>query len=279
MRNKYNFVLVSVLVFSIQLNAQVGNSIKSLIDTSFVLGIINNDTFAGDTISDYCSVGFDKSLSAGTIVFVSGAKKCKKSYSSDDFYEIYYRNKKYYIDREKVDIKDYGFDDFINLSEEQASSFRERTAILSASIYFKELNSVFDFLKNCKSKGLAIIEWSYYDESEYTEGTSVDITIYNPTNKKIKYLWFNFIGYNPVNDRVIDYRTGKSLLTRKAVGPIEKEETGSYEFSYVWMTDAVEKVKIASIRVQYMDGTEKIINMPTSIMLTKEQRDLLNEEQ
>lgn len=273
-----NLLLICFLVLSFQLEAQTKDSIKTLVDTSFVLGYIADDTYAGDTISDYCSVGYDKSLPSGSVVFISGVRQCKQTYSTQDFFEIYYRDKKYYIEKEKVSLDGYTFNDFTKLSTEQAVSFREKSALISTTLYLKRLNEVFAFLKSCKTKGLAIIKWRYYDESEYTEGTSFDITVYNPTGKTIKYLWFNVVGYNAVGDRVVDYRTKSSLLTRKAIGPIEKEGSGSYEFSYVWMTDIVEKVKIVSIRVQYMDGTEKIISLPSSIMLTEKQRKLLNDE-
>lgn len=279
MKLKLIILLLLVLCTTIYVKAQTEGK-KVIGDSTFVLGIITDDSFAGNSISEYCSASADKWLTKGSVVFVSGAKRCTKSYSSEinDFYEIIYNTKTYYIEKEKVLIENYTFDDINNLSSETSAKFRDYSNVMSKYIYENDINEALKSLKNCKAAGLAIYDWSYYDESEYTEGTSAKITVYNPTNKTIKYLWFSFVGYNPVGDRVIDKRSRTSVVTKKAVGPIAKGETGTYSFEYVWFTDIVETAKIASIKVIYMDGTEKIIKNPKAITLSTKYKNILDEK-
>ncbi len=279
MKVKLIISLLLVLCATIYVEAQTDEK-KIIGDSTIVLGILTDDSYVGINLTDYCSVGYDRELKSGTIVFVSGTKRCTKSYSSGnyDFYEIIYNAKTYFIEKDKVLIKDYSFDDIKNLSDETATKFKDYSNIMAKYIYENDVKEALNALKSCKTAGLAIYDWSYYDESEYTEGTSAEITVYNPTNKTIKYLWFSFVGFNPVGDKVIDGRTGTSIITKKAVGPIAKSETGTYKFEYVWFTDIVETAKIASIRVLYMDGTEAIIKNPKSITLSQKHKNILDEE-
>jgi len=278
MKIKLIVSLLLVLCTTIYVEAQTEEK-KIIGDSTIILGIITDDSYVGVSLTDYCSAGYDKELKGGTIVFVSGTKRCDKSYSTEnyDFYEIIYNAKTYYIEKDKVVIKDYSFDDIKNLSDETATKFKDYTNIMSKLIYESDVNEAIKALKSCKAAGLSIYDWSYSDESEYTEGTSAKITVYNPTNKTIKYLWFSFVGFNPVGDKVIDRRSGTSVVTKKAVGPIAKGETGTYTFEYVWFTDIVETAKIASIKVLYMDGTEAIIKNPKSITLSTKHKNILDE--
>ena len=66
---------------------------------------------------------------------------------------------------------------------------------------------------------MIITKRSIYDESEYTQGTSFSCTIENYSNKTIKYITFNLVGYNSVNDKVSD--RGKIIKSLKGIGPLE----------------------------------------------------------
>jgi len=125
-----------------------------------------------------------------------------------------------------------------------------------------------EYAKKCELKGLGVFECVAVDASEYTEGTGVDMTFYNPTKKVVKYVHATVVGMNPVDDPVIE--GGNTSHTLKCIGPIDPGESGTYSFEYVWFTDIVERVKLTSIKVQYMDGTEKIISKPSEVIMPKE---------
>ena len=133
---------------------------------------------------------------------------------------------------------------------------------------YRKLQDYKDELNSFEKYGISIVNWGIYDQSEYTDGTGFRIKFYNPTNKTIKYITINLIGYNSVNDPVSS--RGKYTLSPKCVGPIEPEETGSYEFDYLWFTDLVDNAKIKSIVVQYMNGTTKTISNIDPIIWTDE---------
>lgn len=254
-------LLICVLTFYSIIGFSQNENTKILTDSTMALGAIGESTYIGQSISSYCSNGFDKHLEKGEIVVISGIQSCKKSYSNTEteFFEIIFKNKVYYIEREKLVTESSYFEQIKNFSPEQSNSFKEYAIYAGKVLYLDKMEKAIAFLESCKSKGLVILDWSFYDESEYTDGTSVKFKVYNPTQKTIKYLWFTVVGYNPVGDKIIDRRKGTSNITVKAVGPIAKDESGLYEFDYVWFTDLVETMKIISIKVQYMDNTIKTI--------------------
>jgi hypothetical protein len=122
-----------------------------------------------------------------------------------------------------------------------------------------------------------MLDWTLYDESEYTNGSSIRFEIYNPTKKTIKYIWFYVKGINPVGDAVVG-RNGKSIVELKGVGPIEYNNSGTYNFEYVWYTDLVHKSRITSIKVQYMDNSIKIIQSPNEIMMPSDLSEFINSQ-
>lgn len=147
--------------------------------------------------------------------------------------------------------------------------FWHKTLLLNQILYYKRLDEALKKVKSYSKYGLAIERWSIYDESEYTDGTGIRIKFLNPTEQMIKYISITFQGYNAVNDPY-----GRPI-TRKCIGPIEPQETASYEFEYVWFSDIVEYAKIRSITVTYKNGSSKTIANPSSIMLSDEVLDTI----
>lgn len=266
---------------------------KNLItDSTMILGLTTKDCAIGKSFDDrYCIKYNDKNLPKGTSVVVCGIKECEGmqliGLESTRFYEVFYRKKAYFIDSRDLKISDdYQFEDIRAYFSEidtippkgyKAYWFKfnaERTAQVAYDI---QLHNIMKFLYDCKPVGLAILQWSFFKESEYTEGMSAKVEVFNPTSKTIKYLWFTFIGYNPVGDPVVDLKKGTSSITVKAVGPIDPDKNGSYEFKYVWFTDLTETAKISSIKVQYMDGSFKTLFKPKSVMLDDKSYEWLTE--
>lgn len=260
----------------IAVNLRIVGQTAEITDSTIIVGMVKNDCYVSKNIGSTCSVGYDRKLEPKSIVFVRGAKACQNSYSSEDFFEIIFKKNIYFIEKDNLVIsKDFSYSDLVSLSEEQKLSFANHSDEIAELHRLETIKKALDFLEKSKSAGIVVFDWSFYDESEYTEGTSVKIQVYNPTVKTIKYLWFNFIGYNAVDDKVI--QKGVSTITKKAIGPIESDETGTYQFEYVWFTDIVEKMKIASIKVQYMDGSIKTVTNTESITLSKEHKDALSD--
>jgi hypothetical protein len=107
--------------------------------------------------------------------------------------------------------------------------------------------------------GIIILNYEPFDVSEYTEGTGFRINLLNPTKKIVKYINISFAGLNPVNDRVINKFGNSYVNSVRCVGPIKPLETGEYEWDYIWFNDLVQKIKILSISVEYMDGSKRVM--------------------
>jgi hypothetical protein len=187
----------------------------------------------------------------------------KVSIGEREYYKACLNGKAFYIGTKSVDLTPKSqaqLDSLMTCSPELRAKFFKRLHALNFQDYVENLDNGVKALESYAQYGLAIPNWSVYDMSEYTDGTGIKFSFLNPTKKVIKYITINFQGYNAVDDPV-----GKTL-TKRCVGPIEPDETGTYEFDYAWFTDVVEYAKIKSILVQYKDGTSKTISNPKSIM-------------
>ncbi len=176
-----------------------------------------------------------------------------------------YQGKAFFMKAEDVKLSQEGkakLDSLENSSNEVQELFWHKTLALNKAIYFSHLGEAIKEADSYSKYGLAIKSWSVYDESEYTDGTGIRITFFNPTEQVIKYISISFQGYNAVDDPY-----GRSVLKR-CIGPIEPKETGSYRFEYVWPSDIVEYAKIRSITITYKNGTTKTIRKPSVIMLS-----------
>jgi hypothetical protein len=267
------------LFFSIGCLAQVTDSIKTpLKNSKFILGVVESDFIsAGNLMGSSCYIYPEKILNKGEVYFVSGTAKCKTMFGESEelFYSIVHKGKPYFVDKKNLNLKDNVFDSIYNLDNENRIKFN-KNAFFSDSLYYKFIKEgAINQLKKTSSLGLAILNHSIYDESEYTSGTGFKISLLNTSKKKIKYLWFNIVAYNSVEDPVL--LNGKSLVTLKAVGPIDSFEKGDYSFDYVWFSDLPQTVKIKSIKVQYFDGTFKTIETISKILMNSNISDILFE--
>lgn len=193
------------------------------------------------------------------------------SVKGTDYYKACYNGKAFFIKTKDVKLLPEGeaqVDSLVNCSQEVRDKFFLKTLAFNKSIYLDNLGESLQELKSYAKYGLAIPRWGVYDMSEYTDGTGIRFTFYNPTNKVIKYVSVTFQGYNAVDDPV-----GKAI-SKRCIGPIDPDETASYDFEYAWFSDVVEYAKIRSLVVQYKDGTSKTISNPKTIMFSSELKDL-----
>ena len=218
-------------------------------------------------------------------VYIIGVKSFKmESGRMFDYYEIAYLGNSYFIYKEDLSLVDnqYNFELLLKDSILKTDSFKkfnisnsdlDRVELEIENIKLKL--DVYKFIDLCRPKGLVVISNSVFNESEYTDGKSFSFEVINLSKKKIKYITFNVIGYNAVDDKVID--RGKYLKSIKGVGPINYDDKAYYSFKYVWLTDLVEYTKVVNIKIEYMDGSSKIIDNPNSVTLSLEQYILYND--
>lgn len=114
-------------------------------------------------------------------------------------------------------------------------------------------------VKNNKS-AVMVLKSVAVDESEHTKGTGYRVVFLNQSKKVFKYITFQLNAYNAVNDLI----ETKSV---RGVGPIDHLQVAEYKWDYVWFTDLVEKVQIAKITIQFMDGTFATILTPKTFVL------------
>lgn len=191
----------------------------------------------------------------------------KQSIHGIDYYIATCYGKCFYIPVSNVSLKTEEIaklDSLLNSPKEAQEMFFEVTKGFELYQYTQDTKKILGEFDSFKKYGLSIVKWSVYDESDYTDGTGIRFTFYNPTKSMIKYITITFVGYNAVDDPV-----GRAL-TKKCIGPIEPDESGEYQFEYAWFTDIVEYAKIRSIKVDYKNGTSKTITNVSNIEWSEE---------
>ena len=251
-------------------------------DKQFVaLGLLSNDKYLGETIDSYnCSLKYLNEIKQGEVLIITGIKECvsEKNNQSSKFYEVKFNDKYLFIEVDFL-ICEKDFYGIINdFTEIEKNSFRENSSKLADIQRLEKLKKLDEFIKYSTQQGLIVKKWKIIDESEYTDGTSVEIEFINPTKKTIKYIWTTFVGYNAVEDPVIDRMKGVKNITVKSIGPIKPDSSSLYTFEYVWYTDIVETAKITNIKIQYMDGTFKTINVPDKVIMSDSLLKILDEQ-
>ena len=173
-----------------------------------------------------------------------------------DYYKAALHGKSFFIECSKVDLDNPELlTTLLSHPQEVRDAFFDFAKIISRYRYNEERVKNLKAFQKLIERGFVVVEAHPYDMSEYTDGTGMKFSFLNTSNNTIKYITINFIGYNAVDDPVPS--RGKTLLTRKCIGPVESFETASYDFEYIWFTDIVDYSKIRSIVVQYKNGTSK----------------------
>lgn len=237
-----------------------------------ILVRLNNETPTATRQEDLCSYHSGPTLAAGTQAILIGERSCRSTTRLHNAFqwEIAVNGTRLFVawpsikipeaDQERVDI----------LSAERREQYFETAKILSLDLRGQELDKLGKAIATTRRFGLTIVKAFVSDVSEYTEGTSFGIKIYNPTDVPIKYVWITVVGLDPVNEAVRDPLKGGPALTVKAIGPIAKGESASYSWEYMWHTDIVKSFRIPTIRVQYIDNSTRTIHDWRAIVLSSE---------
>ncbi len=116
-----------------------------------------------------------------------------------------------------------------------------------------------------RNKNLVLNKWSWNYENEYSRAADIWVKILNPYNKKIKYISFVISAYNDVDDIIREGITGKSEITLKGIGPIDYGATAEYSFDNAFYSQVIGKMKMKQIKIQFFDGSIKLISNPIEI--------------
>ena len=240
---------------------------------AMILATTARSTYGGKTADEDCDRYYDQRLDEGTVVIIIGVKDCAPRYGTPKrLFEIAYRNDTYFVPREDLTLNAEYQTKLDAVAPADWEAVRSFGHGLELSRWGDVLGKALKDFQSKAALGLAVGEWSVVDESEYTSGTGLRIEVHNPTKKTIKYIWFTFVGVNAVDDVV------GGVHTVRAIGPIKPDEGGSYRFEYVWMTDIIESARMRQIKVQYMDGSVKVIAQPTKAFLGDESIETLKSE-
>lgn len=184
--------------------------------------------------------------------------------------KIYFKNRKTADSLlQELKLKTPDLNTRITLAKEEYSRLKKEADKL-AKWQEEQNKKELDSLQKSIDKSLAIFrtknlvlkdfEWSY--ANEYSSFTDVEVEVINPWKQKIKYIWFTLIAHNPVGDLVKDGFSGATYKTVKGIGPIEYSASGSYKFESVFYSKVIETMTVKTIKIQFFDGSIKIINNP-----------------
>ena len=242
-------------------------------EPNFVFAKSKKEAGVGKEFLYDCNLNILDFVKENDDLMVYGYYQCKIR-DTIDFYKVFWNDKTYKIKTTEVNISEEDHKYISSLDSINQAKLLSRLHIIVKNKKEELLKKIKEQVNQYKAKGeqcgLILKKSEIFDQSEYTEGTGYRITLANMSKKTIKYIWISVKGINPVDDPV-------SVKTLKCIGPINAYSEGSYSFDYVWMTDVVEKFKLISIKIQYMDGSFKQIQKPDELVINEELYDLFFE--
>lgn len=102
-------------------------------------------------------------------------------------------------------------------------------------------------------------------------GVDVDIAWINNSSKTVKYVVFEVVPYNTVNDIVTCSISGDSIARLQVTGPYNTGEGDAKYFTdfsqwygarwdAVWYNNTIERLEFTKIEIDYMDGTKETLS-------------------
>ena len=237
-----------------------------------VFAFAEEEAPASAELPDYCYSTGGKTLPPGAIVVVVKRVTCtmRHSRSTTPFFLVYFKGKLLHVPEANINFPTGKAERFNGLTEEQTAASMEQWRVSSIEATHFQLKRALDALKATEKHGLALVKSSVFDISEHTEGTGYRVEVLNTGKKTIKYITFTVVGLNAVNDPVRDRLKGGPGMTLRGIGPIEPNEAGAYSKDYMWMTDVVQSHRVTQIRLEYIDGTTKVLTDIKSLRLRPE---------
>lgn len=233
----------------------------------------------GGSLSDDCQLETVKNLSAGVPIVAVRRLQCSTGGRfpvTREFIEVLMAGKKYVVGESAVEILEPFLPKLYARTDSQVEANMQEWVEASHKILAMEMERAKASIRKSSKAGLGILESGIFDVSDYTEGTGFRVSVFNTGKKTIKYVTFTLQGLNAVNDTVRDRLTGATFPTFKGIGPIEPGEVASYSKDYMWHTDVVDAFRIKQIKIEFMDGTSKVITDVMSLRIDEADRALLS---
>lgn len=255
---------VALWLFATVAHAQVAEGSPSGSAVDAVLGLIRERTDSAEQVSDFCDLNSSSQLPGGSMVVVVRKIPCVSRYGatfSKEFLEVIFGGKTRLVPVEAVFLSDESIKHFAALTSSQIEASMDDWRLTSLLARRVEIEQAMKALDATSKHGVALLKASIFDVSEYTEGTGFEASVYNSTKKTIKYVTFMVVGLNAVGDPVrgLSSRSGTAMVLR-GIGPIAPGESGTYSKDYMWLTDVVESFRISSIKLEYADGSSKVVS-------------------
>lgn len=100
----------------------------------------------------------------------------------------------------------------------------------------------------------------------------------NTSSKTYKYVHFSFIPYNAVGDTVADKPSSIKATGPEEPGPGPDMAYKLYKDN-VWRDNTIDHIVIDSIRIEYMDGSEELLDGDAINKAHEQYKAVLSEEQ
>ena len=235
-----------------------------------ILGIMSDDAEVSGKLGEICYMEYPrKKLPKGAMVVVVKQSECVGRYNINrrTHFEVLFNGEKYFAELDAVFLQDGSLQRLAEVTPEQRDASFSQWTNLSKLMTLRQKSNAVKALDATKPSGIALLKTRIFDVSEHTEGTGFSVELYNSGTKTIKYVSFSVIGLNAVKDVVRDPIRRTSAASFRGVGPIEPGGVASYSKDYFWMTDLVESFRIAEIKLEFMDGTSRVLKDAAKLRL------------
>jgi len=243
---------------------------QRLSDTSFIVGKLKSATSLYRQAGEYCSGSSPKYLAGSPSLVIAGVKTCSSSFNNALFYDVIYKGEHFFADTNTISLAGFTVKDFSNLNEDQKNSFIRNAERKERAFYDMKKGQLDEATGRAKRAGMLILNWGTDSENQYSNGTGAHFTIYNLGPKEIKYIYFNVKGYDTRGHRIVDNKSNRSIIELRGMGPVKPGDTRSFSFNTVWPSSLVQNPAITSLKIVYVDGSDKEVSAVEKLILDQD---------
>lgn len=145
--------------------------------------------------------------------------------------------------------------------EKESEEQQKRDIAIQEKLKQENTNYYNNLFSPIKSQGLPLAISDFATKAPNSAGgVDCSISFYNTSDKVIKYVYFDVVPYNRVDDIAYSEINGKSTRTIKLIDFINPDGYYSATWENVWYNNSISYMKIDSVKVIFKDNIESIID-------------------
>lgn len=220
----------------------------------------------------HCTLTGLKPLPNKAVVVAMRKAKCSGRYGSQAYVEVLYKGEPWYVGESELELDSPHRERLGSFTASEVEANASAWKVISIEAHKMQIKRALAEYKSAEKQGFVLLETDVYDMSARTGGAGFSVMALNPGRKTIKGVTFSVVGLSGENSPVPE--SGAETVTIRGAGPLAYKQPAKYHKDDMWFSDRVRDARVTQVRLDYSDGSSKVIKNIDAISL-KQGADLL----